>query len=361
MAMPDVLRLYFGESNAARRPRSSSRSGSASARGRLHLLLGERGPAVASRGDRRPVPAASTRSSSIPARRSSSPPPASRRSISAIRSVLDPGDEAIILTPAWPNGAAIVALANATPIEIPHVLVGERYDVDFDALEAAVTPRTRLLLYTSPSNPLGWVATDDEQDRLLDFARAARPVAARGRGLRAALLRTDEPGTAVPSILRKATREDAVVDVVQSFSKTYCMTGWRVGWLVCRSRRGPEGRAAERVRRLPRGELHPEGAAQAALAEGEGWAPRAGRALRANRDLCLASLRDMPGVTVPEPDGAFYLFPRIDGLDRLVRRSAGACSSSTASASHPASPSAPAARARCGSATRRIAASSSRR
>src|SRR5579871_4920674 len=89
----------------------------------------------------------------------------------AIRCLLDPGDEAIVLTPAWPNGAANVMMSNATPVEIPHPLAGDRYQIDFNALEAAVSPRTRMLLYTSPSNPLGWVATLDEQRRLLDFTR----------------------------------------------------------------------------------------------------------------------------------------------------------------------------------------------
>src|SRR6202011_5923270 len=151
-----------------------------------------------------------------------------------IRCVLDPGDEALVLTPAWPNGSSNIALANAVAIEIPQPLVGDRYQIDFAALEAAVTPRTRLLLYTSPSNPLGWVATEEEQQALLDFARR--------HGL---WLLADEVydrlyysdarlGTPVPSILRKATRDDAVM-VVHSFSKTYCMTGWRVGWLVARS------------------------------------------------------------------------------------------------------------------------------
>ena len=71
----------------------------------------------------------------------------------AIRCVLDPGDEALVLTPAWPNGSSNVEMSNAVPIEIPHPLVGDRYQIDFDALEATVTPRTRLLIYTSPSNP----------------------------------------------------------------------------------------------------------------------------------------------------------------------------------------------------------------
>src|SRR5580704_16728832 len=77
----------------------------------------------------------------------------------AIRCMLDPGDEGIVLTPSWPNGSAIIKMANAVPREVPYVLSGGRYSIDFDALESAVTPRTRMLLYTSPSNPLGWVAS----------------------------------------------------------------------------------------------------------------------------------------------------------------------------------------------------------
>src|SRR5690242_15809345 len=77
-----------------------------------------------------------------------------------IRCVLNPGDEAIVLTPAWPNGSSSILMANASVRQIPQPLCGDRYRIDFHALEAAVTPLTRLLLYTSPSNPLGWVATE---------------------------------------------------------------------------------------------------------------------------------------------------------------------------------------------------------
>ncbi len=225
----------------------------------------------------------------------------------ALRLLVDPGDEALVLTPAWPNGAAILRMAHATVHEIPQVLVGDRYSLDFDALERAVTPRTRVLLYTSPSNPLGWVATDDDQNRLLEFARRHR-----------LWLVADEVyerlfylGDIVPTILRKATREDSVI-VVQSFSKAWCMTGWRLGWLVAPKsfieRAGPLNEyfiscAASFVQK----------AAEVALRDGEEWIRSLVAHLRGNRDFALAALRKMPGVMVPEPDGAFYLFPRIEG------------------------------------------------
>ena len=229
----------------------------------------------------------------------------------AIRCMLDPGDEAIVATPVWPNGPAIVGMASATLVELPHIVSEGRFTVDFDALERALTPRTRMLLYTSPSNPLGWTATSDEQDRLLEIAR--------GHGLWLVadevyerLWYGAEPGEPAPSILRKATRDDAVV-VVQSFSKTYCMTGWRLGWLVAR---GDLARKAGELNEyvVSHAATFAQKAAETALAEGEPWVRELVAGLRVSRDLCLGRLRSLPGVTVPEPEGSFYLFPRIEGL-----------------------------------------------
>jgi aspartate/methionine/tyrosine aminotransferase len=228
----------------------------------------------------------------------------------AIRSVLDPGDEAVLLTPAWPNPTAIVALSNATPIEVALARSGERYRVDFDALRAALSRRTRLLVYTSPSNPLGWVATEAEQQALLELARehglwlVADEVYER-------LYYRDEPGEPAPSILRKAARSDAVI-VTQSFSKSYAMTGWRLGWLVTRAD------LADRAARLnefivSHAPSFTQKAGETALAEGEPWIRQMVADLRANRDFCVDALSRMPGLWVPRPDGAFYLFPRVDG------------------------------------------------
>jgi hypothetical protein len=230
----------------------------------------------------------------------------------SIRCTLDPGDEAIVLTPAWPNGASNVELSNATPRMVPHILVGARYGIDFDALEAAVTPRTRLLLYTSPSNPLGWTATSDEQDRLLEFSRRHGLWLLADEVYDRLYYREGAPGTPAPSILRKATREDAVI-VVQSFSKTWSMTGWRVGWLV--ARRDLAAKAAQLnefiISHAP---SFAQRAGETALVWGEIELKKALARYKANRDYCLGLLRKVPGVTVPEPDGAFYLFPKIEGL-----------------------------------------------
>ncbi len=227
----------------------------------------------------------------------------------SLRCLVNAGDEALVLTPAWPNGAAILRMSHAVVKEIPQPLLGHAYGIDFDALEASVTPRTRLLLYTSPSNPLGWVATVGDQQRLLDFARRHN-----------LWLVADEvyerlyygDAAVAPSILRLCTREDAVV-VIQSFSKAWCMTGWRLGWLA--GRRDLIARASrlnEFMVSCPVAFVQKAG--EAALEHGEPSLQEMSARLRENRDLCLDALGSMPGVTVPVPGGAFYLFPKITGI-----------------------------------------------
>jgi aspartate/methionine/tyrosine aminotransferase len=230
----------------------------------------------------------------------------------SIRCVLDPGDEAIVLTPAWPNGASIVAMSNATVIEIPHPLRGDRYEIDWEAIELAITPRTRLLVYTSPSNPLGWVATEADQDRLLDLARKHGLWLLADEVYDRLWYESEEPGAAVPSILRKATRDDAVI-VAQSFSKSYCMTGWRLGWVIAR-----EDLAAKATQLnefiVSHAPSFTQKAGETALRDGEPGIAAMLEGLKANRDFCIEALSRMPGLTIPRPEGAFYLFPRVAGL-----------------------------------------------
>ena len=309
MGMRDVLRLYFGESNLPTPDFIKQAATQALADGYTYYTENAGMPST-----RRALAEYYARMHSVeldPLREIVVTTSGVQALNVGIRCVLDPGDDALILTPAWPNGSSIVQMVNAIPRQIAQPLEGDRYGIDFEALEQAVTPRTRLLLYTSPSNPLGWVATIEEQQRLLDFARRhnlwlmADEVYER-------LSYTDRPGQAVPSILRLATRGDAVI-VVQSFSKSYCMTGWRVGWLVTRAD------LAERAGQLnefiiSHAPSFAQRAAETALSGGEAFISEMVARLRANRDYCIEQLAKMPGMTVPRPDGAFYLFPRLAGL-----------------------------------------------
>jgi aspartate aminotransferase len=229
-----------------------------------------------------------------------------------IRCMLDPGDHALALTPAWPNGSSSIMMANADVQQIAHPLCGQRYTIDFDALGAAVTPRTRMLLYTSPSNPLGWVATAAEQQGLLDFVRRHNLWLLADEVYDRLYYSGAKLGDPVPSIFRIATREDPVL-VIHSFSKSYCMTGWRLGWMA--GRRDIIAKATQLnefvVSHAP---TFTQKAGETALAEGEPELVRMLERLKENRDLCMQALAGIPGITVPKPDGAFYLFPRVEGL-----------------------------------------------
>ena len=226
----------------------------------------------------------------------------------SIRCTLDPGDEAIVLTPNWPNASAIVSLYGGRAREIPLSWNGARYVLDMPALEAAVSPKTRLLVYASPSNPLGWVARPDEQKALLGFCRR--------HGL---WLLADEvyeriyfSGPVAPSILRLCGRNDAVI-VVQSFSKSFCMTGWRLGWVA--ARRDLVHQAAQLnefiVSHAP---SMVQRAGETALREGEGFVQEMAAAVKRRVRFCYEALKEIEGVSVAVPEGSFYLFPKIEGL-----------------------------------------------
>ena len=227
----------------------------------------------------------------------------------SIRCVIDPGDEALILSPNWPNGSAIVEMFGARAREIPLIRQGSRFTVDFDALTAALTPRTRMLLYTSPSNPLGWVATVAEQQALLDFCRAHN-----------LWLLADEVyerlyygGPVAPSILRLCSRDDAVM-VVQSFSKSYRMTGWRLGWVVGRADMiAKAGQLNEFI--VSHAPSMIQKAGEVALAQGDDEISGMVELFHERMSFCSQALSSVGRISLPKPEGAFYLFPRIEGVD----------------------------------------------
>jgi len=227
----------------------------------------------------------------------------------AIKCVIDPGDEAIVLSPNWPNAGAMVEMFGARNVEVPLQQRSGRFEIDFAALEAAVTERTRLLAYTSPSNPLGWVASEADQRALLDFCRR-----------HSLWLLADEVyerifygGRVAPSILRLCRRDDAVI-VVNSFSKSYRMTGWRLGWVVARADLIHKAAQLNEfiVSHAP---SFVQKAGEAALAQGEDELAAMVETFHERMSFCYHALASLKRVTVARPEGAFYLFPQIQGIE----------------------------------------------
>jgi len=228
--------------------------------------------------------------------------------------LIDPGDNLVIVAPVWPNIAAAVSIMGGEPRLValdPQPDGGWRLDIE--RLFAACDGRTRGIFVNSPSNPTGWTLTPGEIAALLDFARR--------RGL---WLIADEVYSrivygnrrAAPSFLDQAEPEDRLI-VVNSFSKNWAMTGWRLGWLVVPPDLLPtmEKLIEFNTSGSPTFLQH---AAVTAVRDGEAFIAEFVARCRAARDVVVAALRDCRRVAAAQPEGAFYAFLRVDGMTDSV-------------------------------------------
>lgn len=225
------------------------------------------------------------------------------------QAVLDPGDNLVIAAPVWPNIAAAASIMGGEPRLLglePAPDGGWR--LDLERLFAACDAKTRAIFVNSPSNPTGWVIEPGEIAALLAFARR--------RGL---WLIADEVygrivygNRAAPSFLDQAEPEDRLI-VVNSFSKNWAMTGWRLGWLVVPADLLPtlEKLIEFNTSGAPTFLQH---AAIAAIRGGEPFLAQFVARCRAARDAAIDGLQQYGRVSVARPAGAFYAFFRVDGL-----------------------------------------------
>jgi aspartate aminotransferase len=220
----------------------------------------------------------------------------------AFTALVDPGDEVIVPAPYWVSYGELVKLAGGRP-----VLVETRIEDDFKlspaALRAALTPRSRILLLCSPSNPTGVVYTPDELRALADVAVEAN-LAVVADEIYDQLVFDGRQSPSFPT-LRPGLADRTVV--VAGVSKTYSMTGWRIGWTI-----SPEP-LAKAIGNLQSQETsNPSSigqhAALAALTGPQECVAEMCRAFQQRRDLVAARLAAMPGVRIPEIGGAFYAF-----------------------------------------------------
>ncbi|HTR09571.1 MAG TPA: pyridoxal phosphate-dependent aminotransferase [Paraburkholderia sp.] len=233
----------------------------------------------------------------------------------AAQLVVGAGERAVALTPLWPNLVEIPKILGAT-VETVSLSYGERgWTLDLDRLLAALTPDTRLLMINSPNNPTGWVMTRDEQRAVLEHCRrhgiwiVADEVYER-------LYYGDAGERAAPSFLDIASREERLI-CVNSFSKTWVMTGWRLGWMVVpRTLTDDLGKLVEYNTSCAPSFVQQAGIA--AVEHGEPFTRALVADLRASRDHLAAALAKLPGVDVKVPRGAMYLFFRLQGAQNSL-------------------------------------------
>ena len=243
----------------------------------------------------------------------------------ASQTLVEAGDEVVVVTPAWPNLVAQPQIMGARVRTVPlSVAATGAWVLDLPALLAAVTPATRLLIVNAPNNPTGWTLSRDEQQAILDHCRRTGTWILADEVYERLYYAGDSANGAAPSFLDVAAPDDRLI-VAHSFSKSFLMTGWRLGWLV-----------------LPPALTHAVGkliefntscapvfvqrAATVALQRGEEVTPALVKHLQACRDTLVPLLQAVPGVTLANPNGGMYAFFRLAGQDdcldtakRLVR------------------------------------------
>jgi len=226
----------------------------------------------------------------------------------ALRMTAGAGDEIVIPSPAWPNFAAAAGICGARTVFVRQTFGNAGWTLDMDDLEAAITPRSKAIVINSPSNPSGWTATVEELRQVLAIARR--------HGL---WIIADEiygrfvyDGERAPSFHDVMEPDDRIL-FIQTMSKNWAMTGWRLGWIEAPPEHGAviENLIQYSTSGSP---VFVQRAAISALDEGDDFIARQIGRARESRDAFCDALASTGRVRFLKPEGAFYLFFAVDGV-----------------------------------------------
>jgi aspartate/methionine/tyrosine aminotransferase len=227
----------------------------------------------------------------------------------AMQALLDPGDEVVAVVPIWPNLTAQPEILGAVVKPVSLRAQAGAWRLDLQTLLDAVTPKTQVLLVNAPNNPTGWALTRAEQEALLAHCRRT-----------GTWIVADEvyerlyyvPGQhCAPSFLDVAAPDDRLI-VAHSFSKSFVMTGWRLGWLVA------PGNAMDALGKLIEfntscAPTFVQRAGIAALAQADTSVPALVQRLKTCRDTLVPQLAALPGIELAMPEAGMYAFFRVEG------------------------------------------------
>ena len=228
----------------------------------------------------------------------------------AAQLLLDPGDEVVAVTPVWPNLTAQPQILGAQVVRLPLSAREGVWSLDLDLLRQKVTSATKVLLVNAPNNPTGWTLSTSQQRAMLDHCRQT-----------GTWIVADEvyerlyfgEGVAAPSFLDVADPADRVI-VIHSFSKSFLMTGWRLGWMVVpEDVVDPLGKLTEfNTSCAP---VFVQRAGVLAVQQSSVTVPPLREHMRACADRLVRGLKSLPGVEVAQPLGGMYAFLRVPGRD----------------------------------------------
>ena len=255
----------------------------------------------------------------------------------AILALVEPGDEVLMPNPAFPIYESMVDFVGGTPVFVP-LRQENGFRFDLDEFRAGLGERTRMVILNSPANPTGGVFTAEDIRGIAEILRERPDVVVLSDEIYARLLYS---GSFASIASEKGFGPDGRTIILDGFSKTYAMTGWRLGYGVM-----PEA-LAEQVTKLQVNSNSCTAAATqhaglAALSGPQDAVDRMLEEFRARRDLIVAGLNDLPGVECISPQGAFYAFPKISDTghpagelaDLLLEEAGVACLSGTAFGRH---------------------------
>jgi aspartate/methionine/tyrosine aminotransferase len=232
----------------------------------------------------------------------------------AVQALVGAGDEVVVITPVWPNLTAQPAIMGGVVQSVSLKPVAGAWQLDMDELLAAVTAKTKLLILNAPNNPTGWTLTRTEQDVILAHCRKT------GTWILAdevyeRLYFEPTPNGCAPSFLDIAAPNDRLV-VVNSFSKSFLMTGWRLGWLVM-----PPDMTAQMGKLIEFNtsctSVFIQRAGLVAIERTLDVTPRVVAHLKTCRDTLIPLLQALPGVQVAPAKGGMYAFFRFEDQARF--------------------------------------------
>jgi len=247
---------------------------------------------------------------SIPVLRSTVTPSGMQAVFLALELVVDSGTNVVYIEPPWPNIRSAIQVAGGEPRAVALSYTDGDWRLDLDRLFAACDARTRAIMFSTPSNPLGWTATREELSALIDFSRRT--------GI---WIISDElynrlafDAEAAPSVLQLAEDEDLVLSV-NGFSKAWAMTGWRIGWMT-----HPPSVArplAAMTQYINSGTAHfIQAGARAAILDGEPFVRQVRERCRAGVDAAYAAFTGHNSIVLPtKPTGGMYVMISVAGQD----------------------------------------------
>jgi aspartate/methionine/tyrosine aminotransferase len=228
----------------------------------------------------------------------------------AMQALVNPGDQVLVVTPVWPNLTAQPLILGAQLQTLALQAVNGRWTLPLQQLLKCITPATKLLVLNSPNNPTGWTLSREEQLTLLAHCRQTGTWILADEVYENLYYLPTSNGCA-PSFLDICTPDDRLV-VAHSFSKSFLMTGWRLGWLVM-----PEAMTAHMGKLIEFNtscaSSFVQRAGVVALQRADEVTPRVVAHLTACRDTLVAELQQLQGVELATPDGGMYAFFRLPG------------------------------------------------